>query len=158
MYEFRATKDWPYHVSSGGVVYKIENGIRKYALLYRKPDPKKDNFESWHLPKGTLSSDETLEECGLREIKEESGLDAVAEKYLGAIERAYVEPEAGWQVDRVVHYFLCKYRSGDSSQMDHEHDALEWCTAKEAIRKLWIHPKKENQIIERAEKHFSPNT
>lgn len=155
MYEFRVSGDWPYHVSCGGIVYKVEDGTRKYALLYRKPSRDNENRESWHLTKGTLRSDETIEQCALREIKEESGLDVEVEKYLGALHHVYFEENPGWNVDRVIHYFLCKYLDGDGSSMDHEHDALEWYTASEAMEKLKKHPKQENEIIERAEKYFT---
>jgi 8-oxo-dGTP pyrophosphatase MutT (NUDIX family) len=155
MYEFRVTKEWPYHVSSGGAVYKVEDGVHKYAVLHRKPDSNKDKFETWHLPKGTLRSDETLEQGALREIREESGIDVEIEKYLGALHQTYFEEYPGWNVDRVIHYFLCKHVSGDGSLMDHEHDALLWCTVAEAIEKLKKHPKQENEIIERAEKYLA---
>lgn len=158
MYEFRVTRDWPYHVSSGGLVYKIEESIGKFALLYRKPNSENENRESWHLPKGTLRSDESLEQGAIREVKEESGLDVEIEKYLGALHKVYFEDNPGWNVDRVTHYFLCKFLSGDGSQMDHEHDSLEWCTAETAIEKLKKHPKQESEIIERAEKYFALNT
>lgn len=154
MYEFRVTKEWPHHVSSGGAVYREEGPIKKYALLRRNPNPTKDDFESWHLPKGTLKSDETLEGGALREIKEETGLEIKTIKYLGALRHVYFEDNPGWDVDRVIHYFLCRFLKGNSSQMDNEHDELEWYTAEEAIKKLKIHPKQENEIIERAEKYF----
>lgn len=157
MYEFRVTKQWPYHVSSGGVVYRSIDGVRLYALLYRKPSAEHGKQNSWHLPKGTLKSDETLEQGALREIKEETGLDIEIEKYLGALRHVYREKRPNWDVnvDRVIHYFLCRYRSGDGSLMDSEHDSLEWCSASDAIEKLKKHPKQENEIIERAEKYFA---
>lgn len=154
IYEFRVKKAWPYHVSCGGPVYKIDDGSRKYALLYRKPSRDKDSFESWHLPKGTLSSDETLDQCTLREIKEETGFETQIIKYLGASYAQYFHSGLGYEVERIVHYFLCEYTSGDSINMDHEHDAVEWYTAQEAIERLKIHPKQENRFIERAEKYF----
>lgn len=48
--EYRATEDWPYHISSGGVVYTINNNKLEVALLARKEKESK----TYHLSKGTL--------------------------------------------------------------------------------------------------------
>lgn len=50
-------------MAAGGVV-KNEKG--ELLLIYRK--------KHWDLPKGKLDGDESLEECALREVSEETGL------------------------------------------------------------------------------------
>ena len=63
--------------SCGGVV--IYRG--KILVLYKRY---KNKYEGWVLPKGTVEMGETHEETAIREVKEESGADAVIRRYLGA--------------------------------------------------------------------------
>ena len=63
--------------SCGGVV--IYRG--KILVLYKRY---KNKYEGWVLPKGTVEIGETHEETAIREVKEESGADAVIRRYLGA--------------------------------------------------------------------------
>ena len=63
--------------SCGGVV--IYRG--KILVLYKRY---KNKYEGWVLPKGTVDMGETHEETAIREVKEESGADAVIRRYLGA--------------------------------------------------------------------------
>ena len=63
--------------SCGGVV--IYRG--KILVLYKRY---KNKYEGWVLPKGTVEMGETHEETAIREVKEESGADAVNRRYVGA--------------------------------------------------------------------------
>ena len=63
--------------SCGGVV--IFRG--KILVLYKNY---RNKYEGWVLPKGTVEMGETHEETAIREVKEESGADAVIRRYLGA--------------------------------------------------------------------------
>ena len=56
--------------SSGGVVLRRIDG-RIHALLIKDP------YGNWGLPKGHLEGSEGPEEAGLREVREETGLDDV---------------------------------------------------------------------------------
>ena len=63
--------------SCGGVV--IYRG--KILVLYKRY---KNKYAGGVLPKGTVEMGETHEETAIREVKEESGADAVIRRYLGA--------------------------------------------------------------------------
>ena len=63
--------------SCGGVV--IYRG--KILVLYKRY---KNKYEGGVLHKGTVEMGETHEETAIREVKEESGADAVIRRYLGA--------------------------------------------------------------------------
>jgi 8-oxo-dGTP pyrophosphatase MutT (NUDIX family) len=53
-------------MAAGGL---IENEKGEFLLIYRK--------KHWDLPKGKLDDDETMEECAVREVEEETGLKNV---------------------------------------------------------------------------------
>lgn len=152
---YQASQGWPYHVSCGGVIYR-ENERREteFALLYRKDEAYRGGqFSSdgcsWHLPKGTLGREETLELGARREIQEETGLIPDIITYLGALNDVWTNNN-GMKIDKTTHYFLAKAVGGDASLMDQEHDGLRWFGDHEAQEKLGLMPKKEEKIIERA--------
>ena len=66
--------------SAGGVVL-LGNAI----LLLRKYNG------DWVLPKGKIEPGESHEEAALREVKEETGVKANIDKYLGEIHYTYKE-------------------------------------------------------------------
>ena len=57
------TKKIPLEVAAGGVV---TNKDGKVLFIYRK--------DKWDLPKGMLDKGETLEDCAMREVEEETGV------------------------------------------------------------------------------------
>lgn len=150
MPEYKSTREWPYHISCGGAVYREREGKAEYALLFRKPR-RGSAYDTWNLPKGTLHSDETLETCALREIREESGLEVAIEGYLGSLHGSWMDHVRGRFIDKTTHYFLCRYVADAADPMDDEHDRVDWASADEAIDKLGLAPKREAEIIRRAE-------
>ena len=67
-------------VSSGGVVYRQQNGSLETVLCGRSEPVR------WSLAKGTPDPGETLEETALREVREETGLEVQLDSSLGSIE------------------------------------------------------------------------
>ncbi|MEX0287556.1 MAG: NUDIX hydrolase [Flavobacteriaceae bacterium] len=66
------TKKIPLVVAAGGVVTNTEG---KVLFIYRN--------KRWDLPKGRLDKGETIEQCALREVEEETGVkDLVIENFL----------------------------------------------------------------------------
>ena len=57
-------------VSAGGVVYRRRDGCLEIVLVGRAQPPR------WGLPKGAPSRRESLEEAALREVREETGIEA----------------------------------------------------------------------------------
>ncbi len=147
--EYRSTPAWPYHISCGGVVYREGPAGREFALLVRHGGKRGSSADSWHLPKGTLSREETLEQAAGREIREESGLDVEVGAYLGAIHSRFTHPRRKHFIEKTTHYFLCQW-TGGTAAMDDEHDAVEWKSAPEALALLAQVPKQEGTMLERA--------
>jgi len=90
-------------ISCGGVV--IYRG--KVLLLYKNQNGR---YMGWVLPKGTLEDGETFKAAALREVKEESGVAAIANKYLGKTQYSFYaqngnEPQRD-KVCKTVHWYL----------------------------------------------------
>lgn len=83
--------------SCGGVV--IFRG--KVLLLYKNL---KNKYEGWVLPKGTVEEGEEHKETALREVKEESGVDATIVKYIDKSTYTFNVPDE--VVNKEVHWYL----------------------------------------------------
>jgi 8-oxo-dGTP pyrophosphatase MutT (NUDIX family) len=128
-------------VSAGGVVYRIkDNGIIEVKLITTK------NWR-YSLPKGRvegkLENKESLELTAQREVREESGVKAVIEDYLG---------EAQWKIRsgdlKVVHIFLMKcVEDGPPNDPDKEILKAEWKTLDDAIRLVDFPPMRKMLIL-----------
>ena len=83
--------------SCGGVV--IFRG--KILVLYKNY---KNRYEGWVLPKGTVEKGETYEETALREVKEETGVEAKIVDYIGRSQYTFNVREG--VVSKEVHWYL----------------------------------------------------
>lgn len=127
-------------VSAGGVIYRRRNGQLEIALV-GKISPRR-----WGLPKGGPQKGESLEQAAVREVSEETGLQARLIAPLGEID--YWFRLAGQRHFKTVHFYLMEAVGGDVSQHDHEYDVVEWFTVDEARRDM-TYPS-EIEIVERA--------
>lgn len=84
-------------ISCGGVV--IFKG--KILVLYKKY---KSRYEGWVLPKGTVEPGEELHDTAVREVSEESGVQAEIRKYIG--QTHYTFNTSKDTVSKVVHWYL----------------------------------------------------
>ena len=82
-----------------------------------RPAGKPDGI--WALPKGLIAPGERAELTALREVAEETGVDATPIEKLGDIR--YVYTWAGERVFKVVSFFLFRYRSGRLGNIPPEH-------------------------------------
>ena len=72
--------------SCGGVV--IFRG--KILLLYKNY---KNKYEGWVLPKGTVEPGEEYRDTAAREVREETGVDALIIKYVGKSQYSFTVPD-----------------------------------------------------------------
>lgn len=143
--EYRSvSKKWPYHMSSGGVVYRVVNKQLEVLLLKSN----RRGYTSYHLPKGTIKLGETLEMCAMREIAEEAGVHTKLTGYLGA----QLRPVAGTksQGTKTVHIFAARFEGYTGVQTDGVYSGVVWVTPSRAIELLRkVKVKKEEVFIER---------
>ena len=83
--------------SCGGVV--IFRG--KILLLYKNY---KNKYEGWVLPKGTVEPGEEHRQTAVREVREETGVDARIVKYVGKIQYTFTVPDD--VVEKDVYWYL----------------------------------------------------
>lgn len=152
--EYRATKDWPYAVCAGCLVYRGSGDNIELLLLKRDADNEisAEDFLTYHLPKGHLKFDETLVDAATREVLEETGAVVDIQTYLGALTKEYAYK--GSVYNRTFHFFAAQWQS-DTSVMDNEHDAREWVPLEEAEELLGQpNPKGEDDIVRRFKKYL----
>ena len=109
-------------ISAGGIVArKSEDRIQ--VLLVRRD-------EYWQLPKGLVERNESFEETAVREVKEETGMDAEIMKKIGKINYWYRKEDK--RIYKVVHFFLMESKGGSIEEHDHEMDEVKWFSIDEA--------------------------
>ena len=131
-------------VSAGGVVYRKKAAGAEVAIIKVGP------IIRWQLPKGIVDVGETPDQAAVREVREETGLNAKIESTLETIEYWYVSGGKTGKIryHKFVHFYLMKYRSGNTN--DHDQEVLEarWVPILDAIRMLSF--KGEREIVEKA--------
>jgi len=109
----------------------------------------------WALPKGLIASGERAELTALREVAEETGVEATPIEKLGDIR--YVYTWAGERVFKVVSFFLFRYSSGRLGDIprEHAHEVAEvrWLPLEEAPTLLAY--KGEREMAAKALERFS---
>jgi 8-oxo-dGTP pyrophosphatase MutT (NUDIX family) len=92
----------------------------------------------WALPKGLIGDGEKAEATAMREVTEETGVEATPVEKLGDIR--YVYTWAGERVFKVVSFFLFRYASGRLGDIPaaHAHEVADarWLPLDEAPRLL----------------------
>jgi 8-oxo-dGTP pyrophosphatase MutT (NUDIX family) len=113
-------------VSYGGLVVRgsLADGTAEMAAVVPR------GKQVLALPKGGSNSDETGSQVALREIREETGIEARLRAPLGSVDYWY--RRSGRRVFKTVHFFLCDYVDGDTSAHDDEVDEVRWIPLEQA--------------------------
>ena len=88
---------------------------------------------AWGLAKGGIELDESIEDAAVREVREETGIDAEIEDSLGETRYFYVWDDV--RVRKVVHFFLMRAVGGDTNDHDDEMEDVRWFPLDRALKR-----------------------
>ena len=114
--------------SAGGIVFDDRGNV---CLISRRGAK---GALQWTLPKGAAEPGETPEEAALREVREETGLEAELVEKVGTIDYWFVWKPEDTRYHKFVHYFLMRATGGDTSRHDHEVEEARWFPSDEALK------------------------
>jgi 8-oxo-dGTP pyrophosphatase MutT (NUDIX family) len=131
-------------VSAGGVAFRLRGGRVEVALISVGESVR------WQLPKGLVGRGESPERAALREVREETGLDAELVADIETIEYWYVSHERAARVrfHKFVHFYLLRYTRGRTSDHDQEVNEARWFEVEEAAERLAF--ANEKRVVRRA--------
>ena len=118
--------------SAGGVAFRKKEERIEVALISVGEDNR------WQLPKGIVDKGESPEAAALREVQEETGVEAEMVDRIDRIEYWYVSKEQGHSIryHKFVYFYLLRYKSGDVGDHDHEVNEARWVEIDSAIKML----------------------
>ena len=120
-------------VSAGGVVLAEPRPDAPVALVAHRSVR---GGLQWTLPKGAREEGETVEQTALREVREETGLEAELIGPLDTIDYWFVWAPEQTRYHKFVHYFLMRAVGGDFARHDSEMEDADWFTLEQARRRM----------------------
>ena len=136
-----------HRISSGGVVFRpagAARGVAEVALIRVA----RSDGHAWALPKGWVEKGEDLEQTAVREVREETGLDAKILRKLGEITYEFYSKADRSRVLKTVHLFLLECLGGNTDDHDDEVEEVRWFPLGEAVNQLTY--KNEREMLEKA--------
>ena len=130
--------------SSGGAVISVRNGAAHVAMIATRGRTR------WGLPKGAVSQGETSEAAALREVQEETGLEADIIKRLDTIE--YFFRAGDTLIRKKVDFYLMVHTGGELKPQLSEVDDVEWVELSEAIQRASF--ASEKKLLEAAQQEL----
>jgi 8-oxo-dGTP pyrophosphatase MutT (NUDIX family) len=113
--------------SAGGLVLSLRNGVPFVAMIATRGRTR------WGLPKGAVSEGETPADAALREVREETGLEAKIVKPLETIQ--YFFRVGDTLIRKRVEFFLMQYVAGEITPQLSEVDDVEWVELGESLER-----------------------
>ena len=117
-----ASPDCEAPTHAGGVVYRITDRGPEFLLVTARRQP-----DEWVLPKGHIERDERPEDTAVREVAEETGVEAAIDRPLSIV---VIHPRGEQQ--RIQFFLMRALRDG----APHEERRTLWLTCDEAAARL----------------------
>ncbi len=116
--------------SAGGIIFNTKGQV----LLINNAAMRDPNKSYWGFPKGHIKKDESTEDSAIREVKEETGIDAKIVSKIG--DSKYVFNSKTGKVFKIVIMYLmtCTY-----DKITHQKEELlgaQWIEVEDALKKL----------------------
>ncbi len=134
-------------VSAGGVVYRRQDDGVEVILAARRT---RRGDLAWGLAKGGIEADETPELAAVREVREETGIEAEIEASLGETRYFYVWEDV--RIRKTVHFFLMRATGGDPDDRDDEMEDVKWFPLERALKRAAY--RGEREVLGRAAEHL----
>jgi 8-oxo-dGTP diphosphatase len=112
--------------SAGGIVFNSEGQV----LLVKAGSLRDESKSHWKFPKGHLDGEESTEEAAIREVKEETGIDAEIKGKIGVSKYTYFLK--GEKVFKIVTYYKMSYLNGRTSPQLGEIEEVMWVLPEKA--------------------------
>ncbi len=127
------TRRWPVRraESFGGAVVRSTDVGPEVALIRTR---NLRGRQVWTLPKGTAEEGETPETTALREVQEETGIEAEIIEPLEDITYWFVVASGQARYRKTVHYFLMRATGGDIDRHDDEVEEVRFVPVREAAQ------------------------
>ena len=113
--------------SCGGAVVLERDGLFHVAMIATRRRTR------WGLPKGAVNAGETAEDAALREVREETGIEARIVRPLESIE--YFFRAGDTLIQKRVDFYLMDYVGGELEPQLSEVDDVEWVELSAALRR-----------------------
>lgn len=142
------TRRWPVRRAEsfgGAVIRTIDTGPEVALIRTRNLKGR----QVWTLPKGTAEEQEAPEDTALREVLEETGIEAQIIEPLEDITYWFVVAAEQARYRKTVHYFLMRAVGGDTARHDDEVDEVRFVPVHEAAR-LVTYPS-DRKVLKRLE-------
>lgn len=136
------------HIHSAGIItYFIQNNEPAYLLLHHTAG-------HWDFPKGTMEPGETKQQTAIRELYEETGLNADLDTHFEAISDYFYTHYQHGVIPKTVYYFVGEAHTQEVL-LSHEHTNYIWLPYDQALEKI-THDRSK-KILEEADKYIRAN-
>ena len=131
-------------IAAGGLVSNENNEL---LMIYRRG--------KWDLPKGKLDEGETIEQCAVREVQEETGLTAIElQKLVGITYHQYFDTYVNADVTKETHWYAMQAAPGQQlvAQTTEDIEEIEW--VRKEILEIYLNNTYAN-IVDIVERYLS---